>query len=208
VSSPPTTAAGRRRLPVLAFIILAALYLVAIHFAPAPFEKADAGYAQYGTTEDVLRGLLPTVVVGALIGIAVVSYLRWWRPVMRDEPELRAPRFVWVFPVIIVLAVLGGIQYSALADGGVAFTITLLIAALAGYFFYLARRVSGTLVLGMVLHGLWDFGIFTGLANGRDNLYLGTTLFIIADVIMLIIALATIRKVFPRREEHAEVGAD
>jgi biotin transporter BioY len=55
----------------------------------------------------------------------------------------------------------------------------------------------------MVLHGLWDFGIFTGLVDGRDNLYLGTTLFIIADVIMLIIALATIRKVFPRREEHA-----
>ena len=268
MSSPPTTAAGRRRLPVLAFIILAALFLVAIHFATVPFEKGEVGYGQFRTTEEVLRGLLPSVVLGALIGIAVVSYLRWWRPVLRDEPELRAPRFVWLFPVIIVLAVLGGIQYSALADGGVAFTITLLIAALlvgvseelmfrgigvvslrdaglsegkvalyssvifglahatnlfteglsaipqvlttafAGYFFYLARRVSGTLVLGMVLHGLWDFGIFTGLANGRDNLYIGTTLFIIADVIMLIIALATIRKVFPRREERAEVGAD
>ncbi len=67
--------------------------------------------------------------------------------------------------------------------------------------------MSGTLILGMVLHGLWDFGIFTGLANGRDNLYIGTTVFIVADVIMLIIALATIRKVFPRREAHAEVDA-
>lgn len=267
MSSPPTTTSGRRRLPVLAFIIIAALYLIAIHFATVPFEKGEVGYAQFRTVEDVLRGLFPTVVLGALIGIAVVSYLRWWRPVLRDEPELRAPRFVWLFPVIIVVAILGGIQYSALADKGVAFTISLLIGALlvgvseelmfrgigvvslrdaglsegkvalyssvifglahatnlfteglsaipqvlttavAGYFFYLTRRVSGTLILGVVLHGLWDFGLFTGLINGPDNPYIGTFLFIIADVVMLIIALATIRKVFPRREERAEVGA-
>ena len=35
-------------------------------------------------------------------------------------------------------------------------------AAVAGYFFYLARRVSGGLVVPAILHGLWDFSLVSG----------------------------------------------
>ena len=36
-----------------------------------------------------------------------------------------------------------------------------LVTAVAGYFFYVTRRVSGLLIVSMIIHGLWDFGLFT-----------------------------------------------
>ena len=39
-------------------------------------------------------------------------------------------------------------------------TIQVLFTFLAGSTFYLLRRVSGTLIFAMVLHGLWDFSTF------------------------------------------------
>lgn len=34
---------------------------------------------------------------------------------------------------------------------------------------YLVRRVSGLLVVGMVIHGLWDFSSFMGAGRGEDT---------------------------------------
>lgn len=79
-----------------------------------------------------------------------------------------------------------------------------LVTAVAGYFFYLARRVSGGLWVPILAHGLWDFGAVSGRIG--DEIYLGTAAFIIADIVLAIIAVVTIRKVFPRHKPTHEAA--
>jgi len=64
---------------------------------------------------------------------------------------------------------------------GTSAILQVLVTALAGYFFYLTRRVSGGLLLAIVAHGLWDFGLFTGTL-GTDKLYAATVVFILVDI--------------------------
>jgi len=78
---------------------------------------------------------------------------------------------------------------------GISALTQVLITAAAGYFFYIIRRVSGMLIVSMVMHGLWDFGLFTNTLTTPPGI--GVVAFILADVVLAIVAVATIRKVFP-----------
>jgi uncharacterized protein len=72
--------------------------------------------------------------------------------------------------------------------GGPRAFLQVLATALAGYLFYLIRRSSGGLLVPAVVHGLWDFGLISGsVVAGRS--YLGSGLFILVDIILLIIIL-------------------
>jgi uncharacterized protein len=74
--------------------------------------------------------------------------------------------------------------------------VQVLVTAVAGYFFYLIRRVSGGLAVPAVLHGLWDFGLVSGLVVAGQT-YAGANLFALADVVLAIIVLAGRRHIEP-----------
>jgi len=74
-----------------------------------------------------------------------------------------------------------------------------LVTAVAGYFFYVTRRVSGLLIVSMIIHGLWDFGLFTNTLSTPTGA--GGIIFILVDIVLAIVAVVTIRKVFPRNSE-------
>lgn len=76
--------------------------------------------------------------------------------------------------------------------------IQVLITAVAGYFFYLIRRWSGNIVVPAVIHGLWDFGLFSASIE-PDVRYGGAAIFLVADVVLAIVVL--------RRRRRVEVGA-
>jgi uncharacterized protein len=57
-----------------------------------------------------------------------------------------------------------------------------LVTGVAGYFFYITRRVSGGIALCVVLHGLWDFSLLGGSIG--EEMYPGAALFVIANVIL------------------------
>src|SRR6476620_8273162 len=57
-----------------------------------------------------------------------------------------------------------------------------LITAVAGYFFYIIRRVSGLLIVAMILHGLWDFGLTTNTLSTTPGL--GVAASILADIVL------------------------
>ncbi len=84
---------------------------------------------------------------------------------------------------------------NLITEGSSAF-LQVVVTMVAGYFFYLTRRVSGGLVVPAVLHGLWDFGLFTGTME-EDNLYIGGALFMVADLVLAIVLLA--------RRKHIEL---
>jgi uncharacterized protein len=234
-----------RKIPVWAFIVLAIAYL-AIPLALIRLLTPDlyVGYARFTSAELIWRALLVPFGVSVLFVVAAMTVLGWWRPVLRDHRPVR--RWVWAVPIIMGLAVLGGINYPELCDKGAGFALLLLLGALlagcgeegmyrgigvttfrvngysegkvalwssvlfglshainffsvgalafaqvlvaaaAGYFLYLVRRLGGGLLLPVIVHGLWDFGLFTGLLGEDGTVYAGIGLFALADVVIVV----------------------
>ena len=78
----------------------------------------------------------------------------------------------------------------------------------AGTIFYILRRVTGSLIWAMVLHGLWDFSTFA-LGHGTPGpiAALGGTIEIIAIVLALISVAFVIRGADERIPAKAHVNA-
>lgn len=168
--------------------------------------------------ENVIKGVVIPIAVGAAFLAILTTWFGWWKPVMRENPVV-APKWTLVVPVIMGLGVLLNVAmvdysrltvtYVAVLALGVAFvgfseeilcrglvivgmrgsvsegwvwffsaalfgllhsinalfgqgipaTIQQVVMAfLAGSVFYVVRMSTGLLVVGMVLHALWDFG--------------------------------------------------
>jgi uncharacterized protein len=126
-ASDPT--ADMRKLPVWAFVVLAIVYLTILQgLVRVLTPDLDVGYARFTSVAETWRALLVPVGLSVLFVVAVVTALGWWRPVLRDHRPVR--RWVWVVPIIMGVAVLGGINYPELARKGVGFTLLLLLGAL------------------------------------------------------------------------------
>jgi len=254
-----------RRLPIWGFILLVLVYIVLVQFIPRLTKEEGGEYATFQTVSEVISGLWVTVGVGSAVALIAVAVLRWWRPVFIEDAKQRLRGWVWVFPIIIIAAIVGGTAYGKLADQGGTYILAMLLGAVfigvseevmfrgvgvtafrragftegwvalwtsvifglvhatnlfsegiaalpqvlvtacAGYFFYLARRVSGGLWLPILLHGLWDFGSMSNLLG--ESTSIGAGAFLVADAVMLIIAVFTIRKIFPRLEKSADAEA-
>ena len=75
-------------------------------------------------------------------------------------------RKVWLISTLLFSAlhipnVIFGLPMSAMP-------IQVLLTFIMGSGFYAMRRVSGTLILPMILHGLWDSSVFMNVAVGRQ----------------------------------------
>lgn len=57
--------------------------------------------------------------------------------------------------------IFGAVHLSNVIGGGASALLQAIIVSIAGYFFYLIRRVSRSNVLNSVLHGLFDFALLT-----------------------------------------------
>ncbi len=74
-------------------------------------------------------------------------------------------------------------------------------AFVLGSAFYLVRRITGLLIVGMVIHALWDFGTFgTETTGGKVPVVSGLLLYaiVILTVVLLVKVLRT------RQEAPAE----
>ncbi|WP_402462897.1 CPBP family intramembrane glutamic endopeptidase [Isoptericola aurantiacus] len=79
--------------------------------------------------------------------------------------------FVW-----LLTCVLFGLMHGLNIVLGAAVGDTVqqvVLAAMQGSAFYVLRRVTGSLVWAMALHGFWDFSIFTQSTSGADQSSLG-----------------------------------
>jgi uncharacterized protein len=121
--------ARMRKVPVWGFIVLAIVYLGILQaLIRLLTPDLNVGYARFTSVEVIWRALLVPVGVSVLFVVAAVMVLGWWRPVLRDHRPVR--RWVWVVPIIMGVAFLGGINYPQLADKGAGFALLLLLGAL------------------------------------------------------------------------------
>ncbi len=114
-----------KTLPIWGFVVVAAVYLAIIHFATKFFTQGlDIKYAAPTSVEEVVRGFLLPIGVSLLFVYAVVAYLGWWKPVLKDDKPVR--KWVRSIPIVMIIAILLGTNYSGLADKGIVFIVLLL----------------------------------------------------------------------------------
>lgn len=117
---------------------------------------------------------------------------------MRDRGMTEARVALWS-------SVLFGAAHSMnIVIAGPKALVQVLVTTLAGYFFYAVRRWSGGILLPAVLHGLWDFGLFSGNITEGD-VYAGAALFVLADVVLALILLTDVLLRRRRRVENRSV---
>lgn len=115
------------------------------------------------STDNVLRMVLIPEIIMAVGMIAVVTWLGWWGPVLKDDRSTH--RWISFFPVIWVLALLGATaeQFTALQALDFRFLIATLIATLlVGFCEELVYR--GTSVVGLrASRPEWQVWLFSSM---------------------------------------------
>ena len=80
----------------------------------------------------VVRAFAVPSAVWALALLCVVALLRWWRPVFVEDRPVAA--WIGLFPLILALQVVVGLDIESVADTDPRFTAVLLVAVLVGAF--------------------------------------------------------------------------
>ncbi|MFD6397417.1 CPBP family intramembrane glutamic endopeptidase [Nocardia sp. NPDC060249] len=259
MSTPETalsaTRTGRRRLSYPMFALVVIVYLAIIQLGGLLMTELT-GADDFLSTRAVFYGMIIPLGVALVFTYGVIAYLGWLTPVLRDDRPTRS--WVRVVPIVFVVAIVFGINYSALSEKGLLYTLVLLIAtqfvgwgeegmfrgigvvvlrdhgltegrvalwssivfgavhltngishgasalpqaimvSLAGYFFYLTRRVTRGNTVNSVLHGLFDFTLLTGTAILIDQtFYLGALLPILLYPVLAIVLLVKRRSIEP-----------
>src|SRR6204780_2349312 len=120
---------GIRRLPVWAFVVIAAAYLAILQgLGKLLTSGLHTTYAAPTSVNELWRSITVPVLVSLVFVYTVVAVLGWWRPVFTDDRPVR--RWVWVIPVIIVITVLAGLNYVGLGHNGPGFTALLVLSML------------------------------------------------------------------------------
>ena len=247
-----------RELSYIAFAVVVIAYLAIIQLGGRVIDRAADIDESHGfvTTHYLLLSLWIPIGVSLVFTYAVVIWLGWLRFVLHDDQPVN--RWVWVVPIVFAVGIAGAIDYHALAEKGLAFTIALLVGtqfvgwaeegmfrgigvtmfrrhgmsqaqvaiwssavfggvhltnaighgaqaipqaiavSLAGYFFYLIRRVSRGNALNSILHGLFDFSILSGTAvMVHQGFYPGTPLAILVYVVLAVVLLVRRKHIEP-----------
>ncbi|WP_236573667.1 CPBP family intramembrane glutamic endopeptidase [Nocardia caishijiensis] len=241
------TRTARRHLSYPMFAVVVIVYLAIIQ-GGGILMRHLSGEDDFRSTRAVFYGMIIPLGAALIFTYAVIASLGWLRPVLRDDRPTRS--WVRVVPIMLLVAIGGGISYTALAEKGWLFVVVLLIAtqfvgwgeegmfrgvgvvmlrdhgltegrvalwssvifgavhlangithgasaifqavivSVAGYFFYLTRRVTRGNVANSVIHGLFDFSLLTGTAILVDQtFYPGTLLPMLVYPLLAIILL-------------------
>jgi uncharacterized protein len=121
---------------------------------------------------------------------------------------------VWLFSAIL-FGLLHGVNVI-LGQGAVATLRQVIFAFVLGSVFYAMRRISGTIVVPMVIHALWDFGSFShvagkataGAAQKVDLTAAGMSMVqTLVVLVALILVIAGAKKILATRPKSATAAA-
>lgn len=69
----------------------------------------------------------------------------------------------------------------------------IVVTGFMGWFLYVTRRSFGSVFVPAALHGLWDFGLFSGLVT--TDVYGGAALFVLAELGVAILLIVRRRRI-------------
>jgi len=232
-------------LPALAGLVIVYLVLLAVVHRVATASVDGLDYGSFPDGGVVLRAVVIPVGLSVVLCAVVIQLLGWWAPVLGGDAPVQ--RWIRIVPILLVAAIVLGIDYGTLADKGIGFTLVLLSGAaliglgeelmfrgivvvalrdaghresrvtlwsavafgaahtvnffvdggghvlqiattlVMGWFLYLVRRLTGGLLVPVVIHALWDFGLFSGIVTSEP--YPGAFLFILAQVVLAVVVI-------------------
>ncbi|MFI8974906.1 type II CAAX prenyl endopeptidase Rce1 family protein [Nocardia asteroides] len=115
----------RRRLSYPLFAAVVVVYLAIIQLGGL-LMTALTGEEGFLSTRAVFFGLIIPLGVALAFTYGVIAYLGWLRPVLHDDHPTQP--WVRVVPIVFIVAIVFGINYSALADKGLVYVLVLLLA--------------------------------------------------------------------------------
>ncbi len=118
-----------RRLPVRMYLLFVVVYLAIGQGLGHALTRGS--HLRHPTPPDVdatWRMLTVPVAATLLFTVAVITALRWWRPVWRDDRPVRS--WVIVVPIVMVVSIVLVTDYGGLADRGWVFTLLLLLSTM------------------------------------------------------------------------------
>jgi membrane protease YdiL (CAAX protease family) len=231
-------------------------------------------YDEVGDTlENVQKGVVLAVALGAVYLVIVTTALGWWKPAIL-EPRKVGSRWMWAIPVLLFVGAIANLATTEWGeiDGAASYALwlavgTLLIgfseelltrglaivggrgsmhekwvwvfsgiifgllhvpnaffgqsvrstaqqvvfASAVGLMYYVTRRVTGTLVVTMGLHAIWDFSVFIqdhSVMNLDDKPIAAGGALLSVTIVLGIVALVKILKtgdvVEPGGDQFAE----
>ena len=135
--------------------------------------------------------LLLLVAAGVLVGFNEEALTRGIL-VVGCRGSTKNEVYVWLFSsVLFGLMHLPNTLFCLPFAGGVA---QVFFAATAGTGFYILRRVSGTLLVPMAVHGLWDFATFSHGASGAPTNFAATPFQFAMYVVSIVFVVIVLRK--------------
>lgn len=119
--------ANKKKLPLLGFIGLTIVYLAIIKVTGllvGSSMSTDSG--KLATVGDITYAMIIPLGLALLFVYLVIAKLGWMKEVFHETKRVR--RWVWVVPIIFIIAILLGINYTGLSEKGLGFTLALLFA--------------------------------------------------------------------------------
>jgi membrane protease YdiL (CAAX protease family) len=157
-----------RRLSYFALGAVIFVYLVIIQgLGLALTQGTDTEYATFPDVETTLRSLTVPVALSVLFAIAVISVLRQWPQIIHEDNPVQP--WVWIVPVVLVVAAFGVADYENLGaiDSGLLITVvaTSLMVGVGEELMFRGVTIQALRDNGMSEHkvALWSSVIFGGV---------------------------------------------
>ncbi len=93
--------------------------------------------------------------------------------------------------------IFGGVHLSNVFTEGPGAFLQVVVASASGLLLYVALRVSGTLIVPIILHAGWDFSLFSGNLGVDPEPYLFSPVSIVTIFVLTIIVIARRRSIWP-----------
>jgi membrane protease YdiL (CAAX protease family) len=256
VPATDTDEGGRKRLSIAVFIGLVVVYLAILQGVVLVIKPDGLGYGELPDGNALWRFVTLPVGLSVLFVIGVITYLRWWKPVIHDDKPVNG--WVKIVPALLVVSVIGTTSYSNIVDQRTGLVLALLastalvglgeelmfrglgvvafrdagftegkvalwtsvifgavhmtnvftegpgaflqaaVVSITGYFFYLSRRSFGTILVPVIIHGLYDFSIFShaiGLDENKGDVQSLVPMLI--GLILFIVVFSRFKKIEP-----------
>jgi membrane protease YdiL (CAAX protease family) len=160
--------------------------VVPIVLALTGFAIVDYGNLGRIETNLVILGIAGSLMVGCaeelmFRGITVTS--------MRDAGFTETRVALWSSLVF------GAVHITNIITEGPTALVQVAIVSVSGFFFYLTMRVTRTIIVGMLLHALWDFSLFSASIGPDAEFYPLSPLAYLANLGLGILLLVRRRKI-------------